>query len=169
MSENEILHAAGMISGVLLTPEGMIRLQEELDQLTTSKRQEIADRLRDCMDHGEFSEDNSELDEVKFEQAMVENRIADLKTTLASAQAIDLDALGTDRVDIGNFVEVKDEEKGIQFKVRLVTSMEADPDNDYVSNESPMGSAIYGAKKGEKITFEAPVGKISYLISKILK
>ncbi len=169
MSENEIYNESGLSSGVLLTPEGMIRLQQELDTLISQKRQEIADRLRDCMDHGEFSEDNSELDEIKFEQAMVENRVADLKATLASAHAIDMDSLGTSVVNIGNLVEVKDEEKKIQFKVRLVCSIEADPDNDFVSNESPMGSAIYGAKKGDVVTFEAPVGKISYVISKITK
>lgn len=150
-----------------LTPEGYDRLQAELNHLLHVKRAEIANRLRESKDHGEFSEDNNELDEVKFEQAMVESRISELKAMFAGAQVIDMVNLPTDYVGIGNMVAVKDAERGLEFEVRIVCSVEADPDRDYVSNESPMGQALFGAKVGEQITFEAPAGKISYKVISI--
>lgn len=155
-------------TSVFLTPEGYKRLQAELEVLTTQKRQEIAERLRESKEHGEFSEDNNELDEVKFEQAIIENRINDLKLIFAGAQVVDTDLLNDKEVNIGNYVEVKDD-RGMQFEVRVVSSIEADPDHDYVSNESPMGTALLGAKMGETIEFEAPAGKLKYKVVKIRK
>ncbi|MCC6687164.1 MAG: transcription elongation factor GreA [Fimbriimonadaceae bacterium] len=155
-------------TSVFLTPEGYKRLQAELEVLTTQKRQEIAERLRESKEHGEFSEDNNELDEVKFEQAIIENRINDLKLIFAGAQVVDADLLNDKEVNIGNYVEVKDD-RGMQFEVRVVSSIEADPDHDYVSNESPMGTALLGAKIGETIEFEAPAGKLKYKVVKIRK
>lgn len=152
-----------------LTPEGYKRLQEELHDLTVNKRAEIAQRLRDSKDHGEFSEDNNELDEVKFEQGMVEARISDLKAMFAGASIIDLDAIPVDEVAVGNTVGVKDADRGIEFEVRVVCSVEADPDNDYISNESPMGVALLGARVGESVSFEAPAGRITYKVTKIGK
>lgn len=155
-------------TSVFLTPEGYKRLQAELEVLTTQKRQEIAERLRESKEHGEFSEDNNELEEVKFEQAIIENRINDLKLIFAGAQIVDTDLLNDREVNIGNYVEVKDD-RGMQFEVRVVSSIEADPDHDYVSNESPMGTALLGAKMGETIEFEAPAGKLKYKVIKIRK
>ncbi|MCC7102991.1 MAG: transcription elongation factor GreA [Fimbriimonadaceae bacterium] len=155
-------------TSVFLTPEGYKRLQAELEVLTTQKRQEIAERLRESKEHGEFSEDNNELEEVKFEQAIIENRINDLKLIFAGAQVVDSDLLNDKEVNIGNYVEVKDD-RGMQFEVRVVSSIEADPDHDYVSNESPMGTALLGAKMGETIEFEAPAGKLKYKVVKIRK
>lgn len=154
-------------TSVFLTPEGHKRLQNELEELTTVKRQEIAERLRESKEHGEFSEDNNELEEVKFEQAIVENRINDLKLIFAGAQVIDAEMLDDKEVNIGNYVEVKDADRGAQFEVRVVSSIEADPDRDYVSNESPMGTALLGAKTGETVQFEAPAGKLKYKVLKI--
>lgn len=154
---------------VLLTPDGDTKLRAELEQLTTIKRAEISQRLRDSMDHGEFSEDNNELDEVKFEQAMVETRIAELKSMFAGAHVIDLDTLSTDEVMIGSYVTVSDPERKIEFEVRVVSSFEADPENDFISIESPMGVALLGAQLGEVVSFTAPAGTISYKISKIRK
>src|SRR5690349_24009606 len=94
--------------GYLLTPEGYKSLQVELDHLTGGKRPEIADRIRESQQHGEFSEDNSELDEVKFEQAMVENRIAELKTIFGNAHILDESQVSTDRVGVGVVVTVND-------------------------------------------------------------
>lgn len=156
-------------AGVWLTPDGYERLQKELEMLTTQKRAEIAERLRDSKEHGEFSEDNHELDEVKFEQAYVENRINDLKIIFAGAQIIDFDTLPTDEAGVGNYVTVKDAERGVEFEIRLVSSIEADPDRDYVSTESPMGLAIVGAKVGDKVAFDAPAGKIQYEVTQIRK
>jgi len=155
--------------GFFLTPEGYATLQQELEHLTMVKRPEIADRIRESQTHGEFAEDNSELDEVKFEQAMVENRIAELKTIFGNAHVIEMDSVPTDHVGLGSRVTVEDLDYGDKFVIRIVTSVEADPGKDLVSNESPLGMAVLGHKKGETIKFEAPEGIKSYKINKIAK
>lgn len=157
------------LGGILLTPEGYKKLQAELEHLTTVKRPEIADRIRESQQHGEFSEDNNELDEVKFEQAMVETRIAELKSIFGNAHILDEANIPTDRVGIGSLVTVDDPEYGDTFDVRLVSSIEADPANDMISNESPMGLALLGRSVDEPITFEAPEGKKKYKIIGIRK
>jgi transcription elongation factor GreA len=150
-----------------LTPEGYAALQEELEHLTLVKRPEIADRIRESQEHGEFSEDNNELDEVKFEQAIVESRIGELKTIFGGAQTLDLERIPTDHVGIGSYAEVKDLEFGDEFEVRVVASIEADPNRDLISQESPMGMALLGAEKDETVTFETPDGKKSYKVLSI--
>ena len=154
-------------SQMLLTPEGYTRLHAELENLTVNKRAEIAERLRDSKQHGEFSEDNSELDEVKFEQAMVENRINELKAIFAGAQQLEIDMIPTDFVGVGSYVTVKDVDRGASFEIRMVASIEADPDNDLISNEAPMGVALMGRKLGETIEFDAPAGRLRYKIEQI--
>ncbi len=154
-------------SQMFLTPEGYARLHAELENLTVNKRAEIAERLRDSKQHGEFSEDNSELDEVKFEQAMVENRINELKAIFAGAQQLDMDMIPTDYVGVGSYVTVKDAEHKTEFEIRMVASIEADPDNDLISNEAPMGVALMGRKLGETVEFDAPAGRLRYKIEKI--
>lgn len=154
---------------MLLTPEGFDALQAELDHLTLTKRAEIAERLRDSKQHGEFSEDNSELDEVKFEQAIVENRIAELKVIFSNAQVLDNKMIPTDHVGIGSHVKVQDVDRKVEFEVRIVSSVEADPDKDLISNESPMGIALMGANVGETVDFDAPAGKIRYKVLSIRK
>lgn len=145
--------------GILLTPSGYKALQVELEHLTTVKRAEIADRIRESQQHGEFSEDNSELDEVKMDQAMVESRIAELKAVFGNAHILEDSMIPTDRVGLGSLVTVEDSEYLDTFTIRIVMSIEANPENDLVSNESPMGQALYGGAKGEDITFETPDGK----------
>ena len=152
---------------LLLTPEGHKRLQEELTRLTTTKRAEIAERIRESKDHGEYSEDNNELDEVKIEQAIVENRINELKAVLAAAEVIRPEQISTTHVGLGSKVAVKDDERGIEFEIRMVASVEADPDNDLISEESPMGQALMGLTVNEMANFEAPAGKLKYLVTKI--
>ncbi len=154
---------------LLLTPEGFKRLQAELTHLTTTKRAEIAERIRESKDHGEYSEDNNELDEVKIEQAIVENRINELKAVLAAAEVIREDQISTDHVGLGSKVTVKDAERGIEFAVRMVASVEADPDNDLISEESPMGQALMGLEPGNIADFEAPAGNIKYTVVKITR
>lgn len=154
---------------LLLTPEGHQRLQEELERLTTEKRAEIAERIRESKDHGEYSEDNNELDEVKIEQAIVENRINELKSVLSSAEILAFDQIPTDRVGLGSKVTIKDADRGGSFEIRMVASVEADPDNDYISDESPMGQALMGKQKGEIASFEAPAGNLKYEVTKISK
>lgn len=155
--------------GFFLTPEGFATLQSELEHLTLVKRPEIADRIRESQSHGEFAEDNSELDEVKFEQAMVEGRIAELKTIFGNAHVIDMATVPTEYVGLGSRVTVEDLDYGDKFDIRIVTSVEADPGKDLVSNESPLGQALQGHKKGETIKFEAPEGIKSYKVNKIGK
>lgn len=153
---------------MLLTPEGYKAIQEELERLTVEKRQEIASRIRESKQHGEFSEDNNELDEVKFEQAMVEARISELKAIFSGAQVLDPSAISTEKVGTGAYITVEDVDRpNVSFEVRLVASIEADPDKDFISNESPMGLAISGRGVGDVVTFLAPAGKLRYRIAKI--
>jgi len=154
---------------VMLTADGHRRMREELEMLTMTKRSEIAERLRDSKGHGEFSEDNSELDEVKFEQAIVETRIAELKGIFATSHLIDPEHIPTDKVGFGTKATVKDVDRSIEFEICLVSSVEADPDNDFISNESPMGIALWGASQGDVVTIEAPAGKIRYEVIKLSK
>lgn len=154
---------------VLLTQEGMDRLKAELQRLTIVKRAEIAERIRESKDHGEFSEDNNELDEVKVEQAIVESRISELKTILSGAAVLSDDDISTDHVGLGSLVTVTDDERGFSFDVRIVASVEANADLDLISEESPMGQALTGAKPGETVSFEAPAGLIKYKIDAIKK
>lgn len=153
--------------GVLLTSSGYKALQAELEHLTVVKRPEIADRIRESQQHGEFSEDNSELDEVKFEQAMVETRIADLKSIFGNAVILDENNIPVDHVGIGSLVTVVDLDFDDEFSIRVVTSVEADPSRDLVSNESPMGTALFGHLPGESVTFETPDGLKKYKIKSI--
>ena len=167
MNEAELLTEAH--GGILLTASGYRQLQTELEQLTSVKRPEIADRIRESQQHGEFSEDNSELDEVKFEQAMVENRIAELKSIFGNAHVLEESQIPTDRVGIGSMVTVNDPQYGEQFDIRVVMSVEADPANDLISNESPMGMALISHSEGDEVAFEAPEGKKRYKIVRITK
>src|SRR5579864_8076618 len=123
--------------GLWLTPEGYKTLQAELEHLTMVKRPEIADRIRESLQHGEFSEDNSELDEVKFEQAMVESRMAELKGIFGNAQILETAHIPTDHVGIDSRVKLADQDIDDTFEVRIVASIEADPNKDLISNESP--------------------------------
>ncbi len=155
--------------GVLLTSAGFAMLQTELEHLTLVKRPEIADRIRESQQHGEFSEDNSELDEVKFEQAMVENRIADLKGIFGSAIVLDEANIPVDHVGIGSVATVNDLEFGDEFDIRVVSSVEADPGRDLISNESPMGTALLGHTVGESVTFDTPDGTKKYKVKGITR
>ncbi|MBX3114973.1 MAG: transcription elongation factor GreA [Fimbriimonadaceae bacterium] len=152
---------------VLLTAAGHARLKAELQQLTVTKRAEIAARIRESKDHGEFSEDNNELDEIKIEQAMVESRITELKTILSGAEILEADRIPTDYVGLGSKVTVEDVERDFSFDIRIVASIEANADEDLISEESPMGEALLGLKSGETAEFEAPVGILKYKIKKI--
>jgi transcription elongation factor GreA len=152
---------------ILLTPEGYRALQAELEKLTVEKRADIAERIRDSKQHGEFSEDNTELDEIKFEQALIETRISELKGLFANAQMLDVDLIPTDQVGVGSYVTVEDAERGIKFEVRMVASVEADPDNDLISYESPMGQALFARAVGDVVEFDAPAGRLRYKITGI--
>lgn len=158
------------LSGSLyLTEQGMARLKTELNYLTVDKRREIAERIRESKDHGEFSEDNSELDEVKVEQAIVENRIADLKTILSGATVLSPEDIPTDRVGLGSVVTVANSEGSVEFAIRIVASVEANAELDLISEESPLGNALLGKAVGESARFDAPAGKTEYKVLSITR
>lgn len=163
----EIDYSSHPIPIIYLTPEGYQALQTELEQLTGPKRSEIASRIRECLSKGEYGEDHSEIDEVRFEQSIVEKRITELRRIFSVAQVISPSDIPKDTASIGSYVQVKDQERGSEFEIRLVASIEADPDRDLVSCESPMGNALLGAKIGDTVSFEAPAGVIRYQITSI--
>lgn len=142
-------------------------MHNELEHLTSVKRPEIANRIRESLEHGEFSEDNSELDEVKFEQAIVESRIAELKTIFGNAMVMEDEHIPVDHVGLGSRVTLKDIEFGDEFQIRLVASIEADPNKDLISIESPMGTALLNKTINEIAEVLAPGGKKSYKIVSI--
>jgi transcription elongation factor GreA len=150
---------------VILTPEGLANLKAELDLLTTSRRREIAARIKEAREFGDISE-NAEYDDAKNEQAMLEARIASLEDKLRSATVIDSSDIGTDVVGVGSIVHVKDE-AGKSTKYTIVGSAEASPAELKLSNESPIGSALLGHKRGEEVVITTPKGKRKLKITKI--
>src|SRR5580693_4086215 len=127
-----------MPKDVILTPEGLSKLQDELDLLSTAKRREVAERIKEAREFGDISE-NSEYDDAKNEQAMLESRIAQLQEKLRMATVIQTEDLSTDVVQIGSVVHVKDEKTGKSVKYTIVGSAEAKPQEHKLSNESPVG------------------------------
>jgi transcription elongation factor GreA len=145
-----------MPKDVILTPEGLEKLQAELEQLQTVKRREVAERIKESREFGDISE-NSEYDDAKNEQAMLEQRIANIEERLRSAQIVDASDLTTDIVGVGSIVNVKDD-KGQSLKFTIVGSAEAKPP-ERLSNESPVGKALIGHKRGDEVAVVLPNGK----------
>src|SRR4051794_26750903 len=143
---------------VLLTPEGLDKLKEEIEHLSTVKRREVAERIKEAREFGDISE-NSEYDDAKNEQAMLEARIASLEEKLRSASVIDASELDSDVVRVGSLVSVKDEGSGKSLKYTIVGSTEANPSENKLSNESPVGKALLGRKKGDTAKVQLPNGK----------
>src|SRR4029077_3270570 len=135
---------------VLLTQEGYEKLQEELAQLSTDKRREVADRIRVAREFGDISE-NSEFDDAKNEQMLLEKQIAKLEERLRSARIIDPSDADAGAVNVGLQVTVKDIDRKRDATYRIVGSAEADPSAGRLSNESPVGRALMGRKKGETV------------------
>ena len=150
---------------VILTPEGMANLKAELDELTTRRRREVAQRIKEAREFGDISE-NAEYDDAKNEQAMLEARIAALEYKLRSATFIDASSITNDVVAVGSVVHVKDE-KGKSVKYTIVGSAEASPAEMKLSNESPVGKALLGRKRGEEVVITTPRGKRKLKITKI--
>jgi transcription elongation factor GreA len=154
-----------MPKDVLLTPEGLANLKAELDELTTKRRREVAGRIKEAREFGDISE-NAEYDDAKNEQAMLEARIASLEDKLRSATVIDSADIGTDIVGVGTIVHVKDE-AGKSTKYTIVGSAEASPGEMKLSNESPVGKALLGHKRGEQVAIATPKGQRRLKITKI--
>ncbi|HEY8584128.1 MAG TPA: transcription elongation factor GreA [Capillimicrobium sp.] len=146
-----------MPKDVILTPDGLEKLKTELEELSTVKRREVAARIKEAREFGDISE-NSEYDDAKNEQAMLEQRIAQLEERLRSAQVVDASELDTEKVQVGSSVNVKDEDTGTSQKFLIVGSAEAKPP-ERLSNESPVGKALMGRKKGDVVDVVLPNGK----------
>ena len=153
---------------VILTKEGYDKLEEELNFLKTEKRAEIADRIKVAVGFGDLSE-NSEYDEAKNAQAENEVRIAELENKLRHAKIIDEKEIDTETVQIGNIVKVLDMEFDEKIEYTIVGSTEVDLASNKISNESPLGSALLGARKNEVVEVNAPAGIIKYKILAIKK
>ena len=151
---------------VILTEEGYNKLQDEIEYLTTKKRREVAERIKTAREFGDISE-NSEYDDAKNEQAHVETRIIQIEHQLRNASIIDPHDVPTDVVSIGVKVTVRTtaDKKTMSFSV--VGSAEADPLTNRLSNESPIGKALMGRKKGDKVTVVSPRGQVEYQVVKI--
>ena len=153
---------------VLLTQNGLLKLEEELDYLKTTKRKEVAERIKIAISYGDISE-NSEYDDAKNEQAFIEGRIITLEKMLRNARIIGGADVDTDVVGVGSTVTIKDLEFGDVMVYTIVGSAEADPTENMISNESPVGRALLGRVIGDKISVNVPVGAIEYEILEIKK
>jgi transcription elongation factor GreA len=154
-----------MPKDVILTPEGLANLKAELEQLSTTRRREVAARIKEAREFGDISE-NAEYDDAKNEQAMLESRIAQLEDKLRSATVIDAKDLDTDVVRVGSVVHVRDA-GGKSSKYTIVGSAEAKPAEMKLSNESPIGKALIGRQKGEEVVVATPKGERRLKITKI--
>jgi transcription elongation factor GreA len=148
---------------VILTEEGYAKLKEEIEYLSTTKRHEVAERIKEAREFGDISE-NSEYDDAKNEQAQLFYRIQSLEQKLRNATVVDTENLSTETVSIGARVTLKDVKSKETREYSIVGSAEADPKARRLSNESPVGKALLGKKKGEKVTIPAPRGAIQYQI-----
>ena len=151
---------------VILTPEGLEELKQKIEHLSTDRRREVAERIRAAREFGDIAE-NAEYDDAKNEQAMLEKQIADLEDKLRSATVIDTPASG-DTVTVGVTVHVKDQKTGKSQKFKIVGSAEANPADQKLSNESPVGRALMGHKRNEEVSVPVPRGPVRKLkITKI--
>jgi transcription elongation factor GreA len=141
---------------VILTPEGLEELKAKIEHLSTTRRQEVAERIRAAREFGDISE-NAEYDDAKNEQAMLEKQISDLEDKLRSATVIDTPGSG-DTVTVGVTVHVKDQKTDKSQKYKIVGSAEANPGEQKLSNESPVGRALLGHKRGDVVSVPVPRG-----------
>ena len=154
---------------VILTVAGLKRIEQELDLLRTVHRKRVADRIRESMQMaGELTE-NSEFEDAKNEQAFVEGRIEELRQILGSARVIETDDVLTDKVGVGSIVRVKDLETQDDWEWTLVGTFEANPAEDRISNESPVGQALLGKQAGDVAVVQIPAGIAKYEILSIRK
>jgi len=151
---------------VILTPEGYEKLKQEIEYLQTEKRREVAERIRVAREFGDIAE-NAEYDDAKNEQAMLEHKIATLEERLLAARVITSHDISKDVVSIGSRVRVKNMDANKTFEYHIVGSAEANPAENKLSNESPVGKAIIGHKKGDVVEVSAPRGALKFKILEI--
>jgi len=154
------------VKEVILTPEGHEKLKQEIEHLSSNKRREVADRIRIAREFGDIAE-NAEYDDAKNEQALLEHRIATLEERLRNAKVIDKKQIAKDVVSIGSHVKLRDVDARRTVEYHIVGSAEANPAENKLSNESPVGKAIIGHKKGETVEVSAPRGSLKFKILEI--
>ncbi|MBQ9947890.1 MAG: transcription elongation factor GreA [Oscillospiraceae bacterium] len=152
----------------VLTKDGVAKLEAELENLKTVRRREVAEKIKVALSFGDLSE-NSEYDEAKNEQGIVESRIAEIEATLAHAQVIDADDITTEKVGIGTVVKIYDKDMEEELEFQIVGTSEANIDKGQMSDESPIGAALIGHKVGETVEVETPSGILEFEILDISK
>ena len=151
---------------VILTSEGYEKLKKEIEVLQNDKRREVAERIRVAREFGDIAE-NAEYDDAKNEQAMLEHRIAQLEERLLSARVITKKEISKDSVSVGSKVRLRDIQANKTVEYHIVGSAEANPAANKLSNESPVGKAIIGHKKGDVVVVAAPRGTLKFKILEI--
>lgn len=146
---------------IILTQEGFDKLEEELEYLKTTKRKEVAERLKVAISFGDLSE-NAEYDEAKKEQAALEERIIKLEGMIRVAVIIDENNVDLDVITIGSIVKIYDKKYEEELEYTIVGSAEANPYEGKISNESPVGRALLGKKKGESVEVTVPDGVVTF-------
>jgi transcription elongation factor GreA len=153
---------------IVLTRDGLKKLEDELDELKTVHRREVNERIRQAKEFGDISE-NAEYEDAKQEQAFVEGRILKLEAMIRNARVIDASDYVADEVHLGATIRVKETNSSTSRDFTIVGSAEADPKNARLSNESPLGRAVMGRKKGETVDVATPSGPKKYKIESINK
>jgi len=157
-----------MAKPIILTPEGFAKLEKELEYLKVTGRKDIAEKIKIARGFGDLSE-NAEYDAAKDAQAAMEKRIGELEEMIKNAQVVDVNAVGTDTVSILSKVTVFDVDMEEEDTYTIVGTTEADPDANKISDESPIGMALLGKKKGDVVTVETPGGSFELKIVEISK
>lgn len=157
-----------MTKPTVITDEGLKRLEKELEELKTVRRKEVAEKIKVALSFGDLSE-NSEYDEAKNEQAIIEGRIAEIENQLKNVRVLDEAELGVENVHVGSLVTVREKSKKTSTTYRIVGSTEADPLNGRISDESPVGKALVGHRKGDEVEVETPGGTIKLVVEEISK
>ena len=153
-----------MAKETVLTSEGLVKLEQELENLKTVRRREVADKIKVAISFGDLSE-NSEYDEAKSEQAKIEARISELEYQLDNVEIVD--SVDKDAVSMGSKLKVKRISDGVELSFEIVGFAQSNPAEGKISDESPIGMALMGKKQGEKVTVEAPIGNLDYEILSI--
>ena len=153
---------------IVLTEEGLKNLEKELENLKIVRRKEVAEKIKVALSFGDLSE-NSEYDEAKNEQAIMEARILEIESMLKKVKIIDEKDISTDKVHVGSKVKLQDIEYDETVEYKIVGSSEADPREGRISDESPVGEALIGHKKGQTVKVKTPSGVLKYKILEISK
>lgn len=157
-----------MAKQIILTEEGLKNLESELENLKTVRRKEVAEKIKVALSFGDLSE-NSEYDEAKNEQAIIEARILEVESMLKDVKVIDEHELSTERVYVGSKVKVNDVQYDEILDYKIVDPSEANPREGRISDESPVGAALLGHKEGDIVRVETPIGFCTYKIVEIYK